>query len=159
MLSSEHKAHLIGWASPRPPGSRTNGKHQTLCDVLTFSLSFLPVPITLPLSAHQCLLLSAKAVLLMYTPAAPQRFLPYQMTLGLKASCQTWYETWPLLGDLSPPYAPCWPQGSLCFSKSFFHDCNRTVSWPSNKTNRAQWVRKTEISSYVMGVNRYNIWY
>lgn len=110
-LSSEHKAHLIGWASLCLPGPQPNVKHQTLCDVLTFPLSFIPVPLILSLTVHRCLLLSAKTLLLLYTPAAPQRFLPYQVTLGLKASCQTWYETWPLLGDLSPPHTPCCTQG------------------------------------------------
>lgn len=117
-LSSEHKAHLIGWASLCLPGPQPNAKHQTLCDVLTFPLSFIPVPFTPPLSV-----LSAKTLLLLYTPAAPQRFLPYQMTLGLKASCQTWYETWPLLGDLSPPHTPCCAQGPSCVFEniSLFH--------------------------------------
>lgn len=39
-LSSQHKAHLIGWASLCLPGPQPNAEHQTLFDALTFSLSF-----------------------------------------------------------------------------------------------------------------------
>lgn len=39
------------------------------------------------------------------------------MTLGLKALCQTWYKTYPLLGDPSPPHTPCRAQGPSCTFK------------------------------------------
>ncbi len=43
-LSSEHKAHLIGWASFCQPSPQLNAEHQALCDVLTFSLSLSLFP-------------------------------------------------------------------------------------------------------------------
>lgn len=55
------------------------------------------------------------------SPAAPQPFLAYRMTVGLKASCQTWYETWLLPRDVSMSFIPCCTEGPL---SSFFPPLN-----------------------------------
>lgn len=119
-LSSEYKAHLIGWASLCLPGSQPNTEHGSLCDVLTFSLSFIPVPLTLPLAAHQRLLFSAKTLLPLYTHAAPQRFLPYQMTLGPQGFLPDMI--WDLAvarGPLSTPHTLLCTRAFVCFWKYF----------------------------------------
>lgn len=122
--SSEHKAHLIGWAFPWLLGPQPNAEHQTLCDVLTFSLSFIPVPLTLPLAAHQRLLLSAKTLLMLCTDVAPQRFLAYQMTLGPQGFLPDMI--WDLavaMGPLFTPHALLCTRALVCFWKYF------SLSW------------------------------
>lgn len=106
--------------------NRACAKQQT-SDTLWFAdLPFIFPPRSLntpSLFAHQCL--SARSqntsrCIPQNLPPHPRRFLPYQMTLGLKASCQTWYESWPLLRDVFPPLAPCCAWGPSSVSENIF---------------------------------------
>lgn len=123
-LSSKHKARLIGWVFLCLPGSLPNIKRQTLCVVLTFPLSFIPGPLTLPCSACQYFLLSAKTLLLLYSTAThplipslsddtgPQGFLPDLIwNLAVAKGC------------LSTPHALLRIRALVCFWKYF------SLSW------------------------------
>lgn len=104
------------------PGLQPNARHRMLSDWPSLCLLCFHTP-SLCAPVSRCSL--PKTLLLLHTPAAPQQFLAYQMTLGLKASCQTWYETGSLLGDLIPHRTPRCTQGPSCFieSISLFHGC------------------------------------
>lgn len=122
-LSSQHKARLIGWASLCLPGPPPNAGHQTLFDALTFSLSFSRL-YAASLCSPVCVAPSRNTSPAAHPCPHPKQFLAYQMTPGLKASCQTWYETWLLLGDLSPRRTPCCTQGPSSLFWKYF-----SLSW------------------------------
>lgn len=111
LLGSDERGRSYTQLSPLSLPERTGAKHQTRRFA---DLHFIFSPHTLNSSSLSSFVSAKTLVVLCLPPPHTRWFLPYQMTLGLKASCQTWYETWPLLRNVCPPLTPCCAQGPSC---------------------------------------------